>query len=129
MPSRSTFLTLAMIAYAAFGLAALVAPGPVMGVYGLALDGAGELVTRSLAVAFIGLALPLWWARSAPPSAFLSGLLLAHALYNAINVPVVLFAVLGGPLAATGWGLLLLHVVLAAAFFACWRGLAVASRP
>lgn len=112
----STFLVLAAIAYAGFGIGLLVAPGPFMAVFGVTLDGGGMLMARVLGSALIGFTLIFWWSRNAPNSDTLQAILRASFIYNVVDFPVVLIATLTGVMGVFGWSAVILHLLLAVGF-------------
>jgi hypothetical protein len=113
---RTTWLVIATVVYGVFGLGLLIVPAAFMSTYGITLDPAGAFMTRILGSALIGFALLFWWGRNDGDSAMMNGVLRASVVYNVIDLPVVLHAVLTGMMNAMGWVPVILHVVLAAGF-------------
>jgi hypothetical protein len=113
--TRSTWLAIAAILYAIFGLGLLIAPAPFMEMYGVALDASGQLMARILGSALASLSLMFWLYRARGAES-VRPVLVTSFLYNAVDFFVVLAAVLAGTMNGMGWGPVVLHAFLAAGF-------------
>ncbi len=111
-----TFLPVAAVLYAGFGLGLLLAPSPFMSVYGVMLDPGGAMMARILGAALVGFALLFWMIRAAASSAVTHAVFLSSFVYNVIDLPIVTLATLTGVMSAMGWSAVALHVFLAAGF-------------
>ena len=63
----STFMSIAGVVAFIFGVAFMLIPKQTLSAYGVALDTAGEYITRYWGSAFIGIACITWFARFANP--------------------------------------------------------------
>lgn len=116
MPLR-TFLLIAAIVEAFFGIQFLLVPDLALSPLGVVLNPAGLMVTRIFGAALIAFVLLFWWVRDAAPSAALTAVLRAAAVYFAISTVPLALGVLGGLANALGWGTVVLHVLLAVGFW------------
>jgi hypothetical protein len=119
-------LTVAAVIGLVFGLGLLVAPGPLLRLYGLTTDATGLLLARLLGVEFIGYNLAAWVTRAADPSPAESA---PRALVRAHLVSETLGALVSASAAARGlgnplfWSVPALYGILAVAFL--WATLAL----
>jgi hypothetical protein len=119
-------LTVAAVIGLVFGLGLLVAPAPLLRLYGLTTDASGLLLARLLGVEFIGYNIAAWVTRAADPSPIGSApraLVRAHLVSETIGALVSASAAvrgLGNPLL---WTVPALYGMLAAAFL--WATLAL----
>jgi hypothetical protein len=113
----STFLLIAAVVEALFGLGFLLLPEAALAPLGVKLNPAGLMMTRIFGAALISFALLFWWAREAPPSQALTAILRAGAIYFAVSTIPLVLGVSGGLANALGWGTVILHVLLAAGFW------------
>jgi hypothetical protein len=111
-----TFLVLAIVAYAGFGLGLLTVPAPFMATFGVALDAGGALMARVLGSALLGFTLIFWWTRNESLTNPLRAILRASFIYNVVDLPVVLIATLTGVMGVLGWSAVILHLLLAIGF-------------
>lgn len=116
MPLR-TFLLIAAIVEAFFGIQFLLVPDLALAPLGVVLNPAGLMVTRIFGAALIAFVLLFWWVRDAAPGAALTAVLRAAAVYFAISTVPLALGVLGGLANALGWGTVVLHVLLAVGFW------------
>jgi hypothetical protein len=109
-----------------FGVGLLLAPGPLLRMYGLATDGTGELLARLLGVEFIGFNVATWVARNSDPRAEGSAaraVIRAHLVSETIGALVSAWAAsrgLGNPLF---WSVVVIYAAFAAGFL--WAELAL----
>lgn len=119
-------LTVAAVIGLVFGLGLLVAPAPLLRLYGLSTDTTGLLLARLFGVEFIGYNIVAWVTRSADPSPTESApraLVRAHLVSETLGALVSTWAAvrgLGNPLF---WTVPALYGMLAAAFL--WATLAL----
>lgn len=110
-----TFSVIWSLLYAVFGLGLLFVPTVFMSQYGIALDAGGSVVTRVLGAAVLSFAVVFYLNRHLPAGEPAQHhLLAANFLYNLIDIPILLLAVLGGTMNAMGWVPLIVHIFLAA---------------
>ena len=118
-------LTVAAVIGLVFGLGLLVAPAPLLRLYGLTTDTTGLLLARLFGVEFIGYNIVAWLTRAADPLPTDSApraLVRAHLVSETFGAVVSAAAVrgLGNPLL---WTVTALYAMLAAAFL--WATLAL----
>jgi len=112
-----TFLLIAAIIEAFFGVGFLLAPNLTLAPLGVSLDPAGLMMTRIFGAALISLALLFWWVRDAAPSAALTAIFRAAMVYFAVSAIPLVLGVLGGLANSLAWGTFAIHVFLAAGFW------------
>jgi hypothetical protein len=117
---REYFLIFAAIAYAIFGLGLLLVPAEFMAPFGVTLDVAGVLMSRILGSALVFLAALFWLVRTdaGPAARTIFG---TQALYNAVDILVLVMAISAGTMGVLGWMPVGLHAVLAIGFALSWR--------
>ena len=119
-------LTVAAVIGLVFGLGLLVAPAPLLRLYGLTTDTTGLLLARLFGVEFIGYNIVAWVTRAADPAPTDSA---SRALVRAHLVSETLGALVSAAAAARGlgnpllWTVPALYAILAAAFL--WATLAL----
>ena len=115
MTLRRLFVANAVIA-AGYGLALILATGPILDVYGIAPNPEGVYMARWFGVGLLAIGLTTWLARDAASSA--GGLAIARALAVSYGVGVVLalWGTLAGPFNALGWIAVALNLLLGAGF-------------
>ena len=119
-------LTVAAVIGLVFGLGLLVAPAPLLRLYGLTTDATDLLLARLFGVEFIGYNIVAWLTRAADPSPTDSApraLVHAHLVSETLGALVSAVAAvrgLGNPLL---WTVAALYGMLAAAFL--WATLAL----
>jgi hypothetical protein len=97
----NTFLLIAAVLYAVFGIGALLAPAQLFASMGLTLNEAGQLVARTGGAAGIGYAVIFWLARGAETSPALRAILLGNVVYLILEIiAIVLGALSTGTIAA-----------------------------
>ncbi len=111
----STFSIIWAALYGGFGLGLLLLPGPFMAVYGLDLDKSGELMSRILGSALFAFAIIFVLNRHVPKTEQVQrNILIGSVIYNVVDIPIVVMAIIGGVMSAMGWVPIGLHVFLAA---------------
>lgn len=113
----STFLLIAAVIEALFGLGFLLLPEAALAPMGVRLNPAGIMLARVFGAALISFALLFWWVREATPSQALTAILRAAAIYFAVSTIPLVLGVSGGLANALGWGTVVIHVGLAAGFW------------
>lgn len=113
----STFSTIWAVAYIGFGLGLLIIPFQFMGTYGVMLDNNGMLMARVLGAALTAYAFTFWLSRNIPSSdKAWHNLLLTSFIYNVLDIPIVMTAILSGVMNSMGWIPVGLHLFLASTF-------------
>jgi hypothetical protein len=99
-----------------YGLALLVATGPILDLYGITPNPEGVYMARWFGVGLLATGLTTWLARDAADSA--GGLAIARALTVSYGIGVVLalWGTLAGPFNALGWIAVGLNLLLGAGF-------------
>lgn len=113
----SMFSTIWAVAYIGFGLGLLIIPLQFMGTYGVMLDSNGMLMARVLGAALTAYALTFWLNRNIPSSDNAwHNLLITSFIYNVLDIPIVMTAILSGVMNSMGWMPVGLHLFLASTF-------------
>jgi hypothetical protein len=99
-----------------YGVALLVAAGPILDVYGITPNPEGVYMARWFGLELLGIGLVTWLARDATASA--GGQTIARALTVTYTIGVVLalWGTLFGPFNALGWIAVALNLGLGAGF-------------
>lgn len=112
MKLKSLFIFNA-VATTMFGLGSVLAPHPLMTLFGASLSPAGALMMRYGGAWLIGIGLLAWFARDAADSEARRAIVLAFVVCYAIAFVVALLAQVAGVLNILGWGTVALNLVLA----------------
>jgi len=112
----STFLVIAAVVYAFFGIALLFVPAEFMAYYGVAMNAGGVLIARVLGASLLAFTLVYWWSQKEPNRGVLRSVIRASALYNAIGIGIALYAVQKGIANKNAWQMVVIHASLFAGF-------------
>jgi hypothetical protein len=112
----SSFLVLATIVAAVFGLAFLVGPSQLVGLYGVKLTPATEVIGRIAGSVILGFAIVFWAARNENAAETFKAVLVAGFIANALDCLILLHATATGLLNGLGWLQVLINGALAAGF-------------
>ena len=112
----SSLLVVAAIIGAAFGVAFVVASGPLLSVYGITLDKAGTLVAQLFGALLIGLAVLNWFARNVTDPEARQAVVYGNLVGDVIGFVVILIGQLGGIANAVGWSSVAIYLLLALGF-------------
>jgi hypothetical protein len=112
----SGLLVVAAIIGAAFGVAFVVASGPLLSVYGITLDKAGTLVAQLFGALLIGLAVLNWFARNVTDPEARQAVVYGNLVGDVIGFVVILIGQLGGIANAVGWSSVAIYLLLALGF-------------
>jgi len=112
----SSLLVVAAIVGAAFGVAFVVASGPLLSVYGITLDKAGTLVAQLFGALLIGLAVLNWSARNVTDPEARQAVVYGNLVGDAIGFVVILIGQLAGIANAVGWSSVAIYLLLALGF-------------
>jgi hypothetical protein len=115
MTGKRLFLLNAVIA-AGYGIALLVATGPILSLYGITPNPEGTYMARWFGLGLLSIGLTTWLAREAADSA--GGQAIAQALTVTYGVGTVLalWGTLFGPFNALGWIAVGLNLLLGVGF-------------
>lgn len=115
MTGKRLFMLNAVIA-AGYGIALLVATGPILNLYGITPNLEGAYMARWFGVGLLSIGLTTWLAREAADSA--GGQAIARALTVTYGVGIVLalWGTLFGPFNALGWIAVGLNLLLGLGF-------------
>jgi hypothetical protein len=115
MTGKRLFLLNAVIA-AGYGIALLVATGPILDFYGITPNPEGTYMARWFGLGLLSIGLTTWLAREAADSA--GGQAIARALTVTYGVGIVLalWGTLFGPFNALGWIAVGLNLLLGSGF-------------
>jgi hypothetical protein len=112
----NSFLMLATIVAAVFGLAFLVGPSQLVALYGVTLTPATEVIGRIAGSVILGFAIVFWGARDANGAEALKAVMLAGLVGNGLDFLILLHATATGLLNGLGWLQVLINGALAAGF-------------
>ena len=112
----NSFLTLAAIVAAVFGLAFLVVPSGLVGLYGVSLTPATAVVGRIAGSVILGFAIVFWGARNGSGAEAFKAVMMGGFVANVLDGLILLHATATGLLNALGWLQVLINGALAAGF-------------
>jgi hypothetical protein len=121
MRSTTVFLAAAVLALV-FGLSFLLAPGPVLSVYGAATEPATLLMARFFGVALLQLGVALYLLKDVRDATVVRGLAMAGVVGSTAGVIVALLGVVGGVVNALGWSTVVIYGLLLLGYASCLRG-------
>ena len=116
MIKLSTFLAIAAVIAALFGVGFVLAPARVTALYGATLTPAGVVVGRILGSTLIAVAIIFWGSREQQGADTLRAVLIAGLVAHALDVLIILHATVSGIVSALGWAQVILHILLGAGF-------------
>jgi len=112
MTLRNFFIVKAVITVC-FGAGFVLAPAPLLSLYGVTVSAAGILLARLLGAALLGYAVVAWSARNAEDSKARRGIVLGEFIHCAIGFIVTLLAQLSGIFNPLGWSIVAIYLLLA----------------
>jgi hypothetical protein len=112
----SNLLVVAAALGAVFGVAFVVASGPLLSIYGITLDKAGTLVAQLFGAALISLAVLNWLARNVTDPAARQAVVLGNLAGDVVGFVVILLGQLAGITNALGWSNVAIYLLLALGF-------------
>lgn len=113
----NSFLMLATIVAAVFGLAFLVLPSQLVAMYGVTLTPATEVIGRIAGSVILGFAIVFWGARNGSGAEALKAVMLAGLVGNGLDCLILLHATATGLLNSLGWLQVLINGALAIGFW------------
>jgi len=112
----STLLVVAAVIGAVFGIAFVVATGPLLSIYGITLDKAGTLVAQLFGSLLIGLATLNWFARNVTDPQARQAVVFGNLAGDVVGFVVILLGQLAGIANAIGWSNVAIYLLLALGF-------------
>ena len=112
----NTLLSIAAVVAGVFGVAFVVATGPLLSLYGIALDRAGTLVAQLFGAALIGFAVLNWFARNLTDREAQRAIVLANLSSDVVGFVMILIGQLAGVANALGWSSVAIYLLLALGF-------------
>jgi hypothetical protein len=112
----SNLLVVAAVIGAVFGVAFVVASGPLLAIYGITLDKAGTLVAQLFGAALIALAVVNWFARNVTDPEGRRAVVLGNLAGDVVGFVVILLGQLAGIANAVGWSSVAIYLLLGLGF-------------
>lgn len=112
----SNLLVVAAVIGAVYGVAFVVASGPLLAVYGITLDKAGTLVAQLFGALLIGLAVLNWFARNVTDPEARQAVVFGNLTGDVVGFVVILIGQLAGIANALGWMNVAIYLLLALGF-------------
>lgn len=112
----SNLLMVAAAIAAVFGVAFVVASGPLLSIYGITLDKAGTLVAQLFGALLIGMAVLNWFARNVTDPAARQAVVLGNLSGDVVGFVVILLGQLAGIANGLGWSNVAIYLLLALGF-------------
>jgi hypothetical protein len=113
----NSFLMVATLVAAVFGLAFLLAPSQLVAMYGVTLTPATEVIGRIAGSVILGFAIVFWGARNGSGSETLKAVMTAGLFANALDALILLHATVTGLVNGLGWLQVLINGGLAIGFW------------
>ena len=107
----------ALIVEAIFGIGFVIAPGAMLGPFGVTLDAIAMSFVRLFGSALISFSILLWFAFKSDNSEFKKGVVYSMFVYFLVSTVLLVIAQLAGQMNALGWSVVSIHVV-----FLVWFG-------
>jgi len=111
-----TLLTITLVIELIFTLGFIIAPGMLLGTFGVAPDAFGISISRLFGSALSAIVVLLWYARSSQSADLHKATVRSMFMYYLISSIVLIMAQLAGVLNVMGWSTVVLHLVLLVAF-------------
>ncbi|HSF82128.1 MAG TPA: hypothetical protein VLA49_12880 [Anaerolineales bacterium] len=112
----NTFLAIAVVLAALYGLGFLLIPAQTIGLYGITLSLDGLFVARYLGSAFLGVAVLNWMARSLTSREALKPILLGDFVISLTGLVVAVWDALAGSGNALSWATVVIYLFLTLGF-------------
>lgn len=106
-----------MIVEAIFGLGFVLAPDAMVNPLGVTLDEIGIVFARLFGSAILSFAVLLWFARKSDNAEFRLGVVTSMSVFYVMSAVLLFIAELNGVVNAIGWGVVVLHGMLALWFY------------
>jgi hypothetical protein len=111
-----TLLVVAAVIGAVYGIAFVVATGPLLSLFGITLDKAGTLVAQLFGGALIALAVVNWFARNVTDPEARQAVIFGNLAGDVVGFVVILLGQLAGITNALGWSSVAIYLLLALGF-------------
>ena len=102
----------ALIVEAIFGIGFVIAPGAMLGPFGVTLDAIATSFVRLFGSALISFSILLWFAYKSDKSEFKKGVVYSMFAYFLVSTVLLVIAQLDGQMNALGWSVVGIHLVL-----------------
>jgi len=112
----SLLMVINTVVAAIFGIGFVIAPSPVLGLYGISPDAAFRLVAQLFGAALIGFAVITWLARNATASDARKAIVLALFISDGLGFILSVIGQLQGVTNALGWLNVVIYLLLALGF-------------
>jgi hypothetical protein len=112
----NVLMTMTALLAGAFGIAFVLAPGPVIAWYGPTVDAPLKYMGQLLGAALITFAVLAWSARNVSDSPARRAIVLAFFIGDAIGFIVALIGQLGGIVNALGWSTVVIYLLFATGY-------------
>jgi hypothetical protein len=112
----NNLLVVAAAVAAVFGVAFVVASGPLLAIYGITLDKAGTLVAQLFGALLIGFAVLNWFARNVTDPEARQAVVFGNLVSDVVGFVVILIGQLAGIANALGWSSVAIYLLLALGF-------------
>ena len=112
----NSFLMLATVVAAVFGLAFLVAPSQLVALYGVTLTPSTEVIGRIAGSVIVGFAIVFWGARNGSGAEAFKAVMMAGLIANGLDALILLHATATGLVNGLGWLQVLINGGLAIGF-------------
>ena len=113
----NSFLMLATIVAAVFGLAFLIAPSQLVAMYGVTLTPATEVIGRIAGSVILSFAIVFWGARDGNAVETFKAVMMAGLIANGLDCLILLHATVTGLVNGLGWLQVLINGGLAVGFW------------
>jgi hypothetical protein len=111
-----TLLVVAAVIGAVYGIAFVVATGPLLSLFGITLDKAGTLVAQLFGGALIALAVVNWFARNVTDPEARQAVIFGNLAGDVVGFVVIHLGQLAGIANALGWSSVAIYLLLALGF-------------
>lgn len=112
----STLLVIAAVISAVFGVAFVLATGPLLSLYGVTLDRAGTLIAQLFGALLIGLAVLNWFGRNLTDPAAQRAFVFGNLAGDVVGFVVILLGQLAGITNVLGWSSVAIYLLLGLGF-------------
>jgi hypothetical protein len=112
----NSFLMVATIVAAVFGIAFLLAPSQLVAMYGVTLTPSTEVIGRIAGSVILGFAIVFWAARNENAAETFKAVLVAGFIANGLDCLILLHATITGLVNGLGWLQVLINGALSAGF-------------
>jgi hypothetical protein len=113
----NSFLMLATIVAAVFGIAFLLAPAQLVAMYGVTLTPATEVIGRVAGSVILAFAIVFWGARDGSGAEVFKAVMTAGLIANGLDALILLHATVTGLINGLGWLQVLINGGLAVGFW------------